>query len=152
SVGQNDLLEHEFKLLRELSVTGIPRALEFLHSDGADKRVWSVMEDGGGSPLTHWLTSDQLGLDLFFKFAIHLSKILADLHRQNIIVRNLNPRGMLVDPATGEVWLTDLSLAVRTAGEIQEPLPQQLLRGMLDYASPEQTGRMNRATDYRTDF
>src|SRR5262249_21460450 len=66
--------------------------------------------------------------------------------------RNLNPRGILHNPTTGEVWLADLSLAVKAVDEIQASLPPHLLRGMLAYASPEQTGRMNRATDYRTDF
>lgn len=149
AIGCEDLLEREFNLLRELSLDGIPRALELLHSESGS---CLVIEDGGGAPLSELLISRHVELDSFFNLAIRLSTILAELHRQNITHRNLNPRGILHNPATGEVWLADLSLAVKAADEVQDSLPPHLLRGMLAYASPEQTGRMNRATDYRTDF
>ena len=149
AIGCGELLEREFNLLCELSLEGIPRALELLHSgDGG----CLVIEDGGGAPLSERLITRPMELGSFFNLAIRLSTILAELHRQNITHRNLNPRGILHNPTTGEVWLADLSLAVKAVDEIQASLPPHLLRGMLAYASPEQTGRMNRATDYRTDF
>ncbi|MCI0388043.1 MAG: sigma 54-interacting transcriptional regulator [Acidobacteria bacterium] len=149
AIGCGELLEHEFNLLRELSLEGIPRALELLRSDSGS---CLVIEDIGGAPLSELLISRRVELDSFFNLAIRLSTILAELHRQNITHRNLNPRGILHNPATGEVWLADLSLAVKAADEVQDSLPPHLLRGMLAYASPEQTGRMNRVMDYRTDF
>jgi serine/threonine protein kinase len=144
-----ELLEREFKLLPELAIDGIPRALELLRHDGG---CCLVLEDGGGVPLPSLLVSGRLGLDSFFKLAIRLSTILAELHRQEIVHQNINPRSILIHPATGAVWLADLSLAARSAGEAQAPLPPPLLRDTLAYLSPEQTGRMNRATDYRADF
>jgi Nif-specific regulatory protein len=158
SPGHVELLAHEFNLLRELTVEGIPRAVEFLRSapmDGANGAIGGgclVMEDGGGEPLSELPISGRIELNCFFNLAIRLSTILAELHRQNITHRNLNPRGILHNPATGEVWLADLSRAVKATDEVQDSLSPHLLHGMLAYASPEQTGRMNRATDYRTDF
>jgi len=149
---QEDLLAREFNLLRELEVGGIPRVVELARPDNTNGGGCLVMEDGGGIPLLELCLVRRIELDIFFKLAIRVSTILAELHRQDIIHRNLNPRGILFNSATGEVWLADLSLAVKAADEIQEPLPAHLLRGVLAYASPEQTGRMNRATDYRTDF
>ncbi len=149
AISGGELLEREFNLLRELSLEGVPSALELLRSDNGS---CLVIEDGGGAPLSDLLISRRMELGSFFNLAIRLSTTLAELHRQNITHRNLNPRGILHNPETGEVWLVDLSLAVKAADEVQDSLPPHLLRGILAYASPEQTGRMNRATDYRTDF
>ena len=148
SQGEGELLEREFELLRQLSVTGIPRPLELLDTDND---LCLVLADGG-VPLPSAFPAGRLELKTFFKLSLQLANILAELHQRDIIHRNLNPRGILLNPATGEVCLADFSLAVRAADEIQEALPAHLLRGMLAYASPELTGRMNRAADYRTDF
>jgi serine/threonine protein kinase len=148
AIGDDELLEREFHLLRELSIAGVPRALELIRSDNG---VCLVIEDGGGVPLSE-PPARRLDLDSFFRLAIRLTQILAELHRHDVVHRNISPRSIWLNPATGEVWLADLSLGARAAGEIQEPIPTHLLRYTLAYASPEQTGRMNRATDYRTDF
>ena len=84
--------------------------------------------------------------------ALQLATILAELHRREIIHNTLNPCSILVHPTTGEVCLTDFSLASQAEGEAQAPTPPLLWHGALVYASPEQTGRMNRAIDYRTDL
>ncbi len=149
-----ELLEREFDLLRGLSVKGVPRPLD-LPRDG--ENVCLVLEDGGTdfslSPVQEQTkVRSTLTLDEFFKLSLSLANLLADLHRQNIVVRYLSPRGLLWNRETGEILLTDLSLAVRAAGEIQEALPAGLLRQALPYLSPELTGRLNRAADYRTDF
>ncbi len=149
SIGCAELLEHEFNLLRELSIEGIPRALELLRSDNGS---CLVVEDGGGTPLSELLISRRVELESLINLAIRLTQILAELHQRDVVHRNINPRSILLNPATGEVWLADLSLAVRTVGEIQGTLPSHLLRSVLAYVSPEQTGRMNRPIDYRTDF
>ena len=143
-----DLLEREFETLRELFIEGVPRVYELLRHDG---RCWLVLEDRGGFPLQTRLTAHRADLDLFFSVAIQLAAILSKLHRQDIIHRNLNPRSVVLNPATGEVQLTDFSFASGTASE-SHWLPHRLSSEALPYISPEQTGRMNRATDHRTDF
>ncbi|MFN0084713.1 MAG: sigma 54-interacting transcriptional regulator [Blastocatellia bacterium] len=150
--GHGELLSREFDLLRQLAIGGIPRAVELSRPEGGCDGNCLVMEDGGGMPLSEQLASGRLEVGAFLDLAIRLSTILAELHRQNVILRNLNPRGILRNPATGEVWLHDLSLATIAAEDVQEPLPAHLLRSVLAYTSPELTGRMNRASDYRADF
>ncbi len=149
AIGCEELLEHEFNLLRELSLAGIPRALEIIRSDSGS---CLVIEDCGGATLSELLIHRPIELDSLFNLAIRLTQIIAELHQRDVVHRNINPHNILLNPATSEVWLADLSLAVRTAGEIQGTLPSHLLRSVLAYVSPEQTGRMNRPIDYRTDF
>ncbi len=150
--GAVELLEREFHLLRQLSIRGVPRAVELQRANAADGNVCLVMEDCDGLPLSEILSASLLDLDSFFKFATQLAKVLAELHRQDIIHRNISPDSFLFDHASGNVWMVDLSLAVRSAVEITESLSSHLIRNTLGYVSPEQTGRMNRPTDYRTDF
>ncbi len=91
-------------------------------------------------------------IESFFKIALPLSRVLAELHRQGIICRGLCPQAILFEPPTGKVTLIDLSLASRDSGEAPIPLPLHSLHNLLPYVSPELTGRMNRVADYRTDF
>src|SRR5262249_38819001 len=116
AIGFGELLEREFNLLCELSLEGVPHALELLHSGNGG---CLVIEDGGGALLSDRLITRPMELGSFFKLAIRLSTTLAELHRQNITHRNLNPRGILHNPVTSEVWLTDLSLAVKSVDEVQ---------------------------------
>ncbi|MFY9607735.1 MAG: sigma 54-interacting transcriptional regulator [Blastocatellia bacterium] len=144
-----ELLEHEFETLRELFIEGVPRVYELLRQEG---QCCLVLEDRGGVPLQAQFATHHADLDFFFKVAIQLAAILSKLHRQDIIHRNLNPRSVVFNPATGETQLTDFSFACGAASESHWLLPQRLSSDALPYISPEQTGRMNRATDHRTDF
>ncbi len=149
SQAEMDLLAREFEVLRELSIAGVPRVYDLLREDGD---CCLVLEDRGGAPLHSLPGSRRMNLDSFFKLAIQLATILAELHRQEIIHQSINPGAILLNPTTGEACLTDFSLASRSVGETPTAQPPLLLRRTLAYLSPEQTGRMNRAVDYRTDF
>jgi predicted ATPase len=141
-----ELLEQEYSILGEISIAGIPRAHDLLRYDN---RCSLMLEDRGGEPLP---TSQKVGIDNFFKISIQLSGIIAELHKLDIIHKNITPRSILVHPTTGEVNLMDLSLASHLSGETKTPVHLQGLREVLPYLSPEQTGRMNRAIDHRSDF
>src|SRR5262249_6700897 len=75
-----------------------------------------------------------------------------ELHRREIVHKHLNPHSILLHPTTGAVCLADFSLSARTASETQTSLAPAPLHSTLAYLSPEQTGRMNRLVDYRTDL
>jgi predicted ATPase/transcriptional regulator with GAF, ATPase, and Fis domain len=143
------LLEHEYAILQGLQLPGVIRAYEFLRHD---RGCCLVLEDPGGAPLQALLPWRQLDLDAFFKLAIQLTTLLAELHQQEIVHKHLNPCSILIHPTTGEVWLADFSLASRIVSETPTAFPLSLLPSTLPYLSPEQTGRMNRVVDYRTDF
>ncbi len=144
-----ELFKREYELLKTLAVSGIPRAHDFICND---EYCCLVLDDHHGRPLRELLIPGRMRVESFLRFAIPLSKILGELHRQDLVCRSLSPQAILVEPATMEVTLADLNFASRDSGDAPIPLPLHSLRSLLPYVSPEQTGRMNRATDYRTDF
>ena len=143
------LLEHEHEILRNLSLHGIPCDYGLERHD----RGWRlILEDQGGHPLQAGVGAQRLELGAFLKIAGQLASILAELHRRDVIHQQINPRSVLIHPVTGETCLIDFSLASRASDVIHPPMPPTALRSALPYLSPEQTGRTNRAIDYRTDF
>src|SRR6266511_3824552 len=130
-------LRREHEILSSLDLAGVARP-EALEAGGI-----LILQDIGGRPLSSLLASERLSLEAFFEIALSLATTLAELHRSQIIHKNLNPDGILVEPESRRVQLFDFSIASRR---------RHLLEGRLTHASPEQTGRMNRIVDYRTDF
>jgi predicted ATPase/transcriptional regulator with GAF, ATPase, and Fis domain len=143
------LLEHEYTILQGLQLPGVIRVHEFLRHD---RGCCLVLEDPGGMPLQALLPWRRLDLEAFFTLAIQLATLLGELHQQDIIHKHLNPSSILMHPTTGEVWLADFSLASRAVSETPGSFPLSLMPSTLAYLSPEQTGRMNRMVDYRTDL
>ncbi|HET7291745.1 MAG TPA: sigma 54-interacting transcriptional regulator [Vicinamibacteria bacterium] len=142
-----EALRCEHALLKDLAVAGLPKARELIRDEAG---LWLAIEDLGGGPLGS-LLGGPLGLDAFFDLAIPLAAILAELHDRDVIHKNLNPRTVFIDPAARRVWLADLTLAVRGASETSSS-PAPLSGPDFAYVSPEQSGRMNRAVDHRSDL
>ncbi|WP_392533751.1 AAA family ATPase [Nostoc sp. C117] len=115
-----------------------------------------VMEDFGGISLKEYFTSPETGyvasLQEFLEIAIALCNILDILYRERIIHKDIKPANILINPQTKEVKLIDFSIASLLPRETQILINPNVLEGTLAYISPEQTGRMNRGIDYRTDF
>ncbi|MDF5737815.1 MULTISPECIES: serine/threonine-protein kinase PknK [unclassified Nostoc] len=115
-----------------------------------------VMEDFGGISLKNYFTSDQTryiaSLQQFLGIAIALCNTLDILYRERIIHKDIKPANILINPETKQVKLIDFSIASLLPRETQTLINPNVLEGTLAYISPEQTGRMNRGIDYRTDF
>jgi len=111
-----------------------------------------VLEDDGSRPLAELARTRPLGLGLCLEIATRLAHALGVVHAEGIIHRHLCLDSVWVHPRTLAVRLTDLGWAARTAYLGQRLHNEGRLEGAPAYASPEQTGRMNRALDYRTDF
>lgn len=142
-------LRHEFKILESLAIPGIikPLALESYQNGLA-----LILEDFGGIPLQQSLKQVALRLHQFLDIAIQLASTLAELHQNQIVHKDINPYNILLNPQTGQVKIIDFSIASHLSRENQTVSTPNLLEGTLAYLSPEQTGRMNRTIDYRTDF
>lgn len=142
-------LRHEFGILDSLAIAGIikPLALESYQNGLA-----LVLEDFGGISLQQFLQQTPLPLRQFLDIANQLASTLAELHQNQIVHKDLNPRNILINPETGQVKIIDFSISSRLSRENQAVVNPNLLEGTLAYLSPEQTGRMNRTIDYRTDF
>jgi PAS domain S-box-containing protein len=110
-----------------------------------------VLEDPGGVPLDG-LLGRPLELPRFLRLAAAISAALSKLHRRSLIHKDIKPANILVDCATGDVWLTGFGIASRLPRERQAPEPPEVIAGTLAYMAPEQTGRMNRSIDFRSDL
>ncbi|MDJ1182468.1 trifunctional serine/threonine-protein kinase/ATP-binding protein/sensor histidine kinase [Roseofilum casamattae] len=111
-----------------------------------------VMEDLGAISLDKILAKEELDLGRCLDIAIQLAEILQELDRQRVIHKDIKPGNILICPETQQVKLIDFSIASLLPREAQEIKNFNVLEGTLAYISPEQTGRMNRGIDYRSDF
>ena len=143
-------LRHEYRLLQSLEIEGIAKPLAL---DSYKNGLALILSDLGGEPLKK-LLSLQKGIELsnFLPITLQLASILADLHQNNIIHKDINPNNILLNKKNGKVIIIDFSISSCLSIENQMVSNPNLLEGTLPYISPEQTGRMNRAIDYRTDF
>ncbi|NJP08918.1 MAG: serine/threonine protein kinase [Leptolyngbyaceae cyanobacterium RU_5_1] len=141
--------KREYEILRSLDLPGVVKADALIN----DQNRWvMVLEDFGGESLARLMQSRAIAMDLFFAIAIDLAEILAHVHQRQILHKDINPANLVFNPTTGQLKLIDFGIATVLAQEnISLGNPQQL-EGTLAYISPEQTGRMNRRVDYRTDL
>ncbi|MCC3419235.1 MAG: AAA family ATPase [Microcoleus sp. PH2017_07_MST_O_A] len=142
-------LRHEYELSRNLNLEGIvkPYGLEN-HRNG----LALILEDSKGEALKNFLSIHKLKLKDFLSIAIQLADTLGKLHDNQIIHKDIKPTNIIIHPATLQVKITDFSIATRLSRSTQTLSHPNLLEGTIAYMSPEQTGRMNRSIDYRTDF
>ena len=142
-------LKHEHQITENLDLEGV---VKILRLETEQNRLVLVLEDFGGQSLKQVLSNQKLDLLKFLNIAVQLTKALVSLHSHKIIHKDIKADNIIINPETGEVKLTDFSIASRLSKEkLQITNPNQL-EGTLTYMSPEQTGRMNRTLDYRTDF
>lgn len=139
----------EYKITQNLACTGIIRPYKL---ENYKNGLALVLEDFGGQPLSQLIQANQLSIKDFLTLAISLTETLIYLHNLSIIHKNINPSNIFINSKTNEVKLTGFSHAITLPKEQQTISNPKLLEGSLAYISPEQTGRMNRSIDYRTDF
>lgn len=109
-----------------------------------------VLTDPGGEPLDG-LLGKPMELAQFLRLAVGLSTVLAQMQRRGLVHKHLKPANVLVNRASGEAWLTGFG-ASRSPRERQTPASPESVEGTLAYMAPEQTGRMNRSIDSRSDL
>ncbi|BAZ29557.1 multi-sensor signal transduction multi-kinase [Cylindrospermum sp. NIES-4074] len=112
-----------------------------------------VMEDFGGISLKDWKVDNNFhSLSEFFHIAIQIVTTLDGLYRNRVIHKDIKPANILINPVTKQIKLIDFSIASLLPRETQSLKSPNVLEGTLPYISPEQTGRMNRGIDWRSDF
>jgi predicted ATPase/signal transduction histidine kinase len=147
----NELVQfrNQYTIAKNLDIDGIvhPYTLENYHNGFA-----LIMEEVGAVSLYEYITDNPLMLKGFFKVAIVIVKILEALYQNRVIHKDIKPQNILIHPETQQIKLIDFSISSLLPRETQEIQSPNVLEGTLAYLSPEQTGRMNRGIDYRTDF
>jgi PAS domain S-box-containing protein len=141
-------LTHESELKDYLDGPWALRPLELVREPG---RTMLVVEYTGGEPLDR-LVRQPMEIEQFLQLAAALSSALSQLHRRGLIHKDIKPANVLVDSATGRVQLTGFGIASRLTRERQSPEPPEFIAGTLAYMAPEQTGRVNRSIDSRSDL
>jgi PAS domain S-box-containing protein len=141
-------LEHEYSLRQELDPRWVARPIAMACHWG---RTVLVLEDPGGVPLNQ-LLGQPLEVAFSLRLAISLSRAIDHLHQRNIIHKDIKPANVVVNSVTGRCWLTGFGIASRLARERQAPELAEFVAGTLAYMAPEQTGRMNRSIDSRSDL
>jgi predicted ATPase/signal transduction histidine kinase/tRNA A-37 threonylcarbamoyl transferase component Bud32 len=139
----------EYEMTKNLTLAGV---VDVYRLDTDQHRWVIVLEDFGGESLQQIKQKKQLILQEFLALAIEVVGILGQVHDFNIIHKDINPSNIVWNQTTGQIKLIDFGISTELSREATTFRNPNLLEGTLAYISPEQTGRMNRAIDYRTDF
>ena len=148
--GQGTLkrLEYEYAIRARLDPAWAVLPLDLVRDN---QQTVLVLADPGGEPLTRIL---EKGLELaqLLRIAIGVAAALSRLHERGLIHKDIKPANILADRMSGRVWLTGFGTASNLPRERQAPGPPETIAGTLAYMAPEQTGRMNRSIDSRSDL
>ncbi|KJK17234.1 histidine kinase [Burkholderiaceae bacterium 16] len=127
--------------------------LDAVHAPWLHERVRMALapEDDGCKPLERLLDAP-MDSGTFLRLAIGIASALGEVHQGGLVHKDVKPANILVNPDSGEVRLTGFGLASRLARERQRSEPPESIAGTLAYMAPEQTGRMNRSVDSRSDL
>ena len=142
-------LLHESEILKNLNLPGI---VKFYKLEKYNHFPILILEDFGGISLKEYLNNNQLELSKFLQIGITLAETLGQLHEHHVIHKDIKPSNIIINIETGDVKIADFAIASLLPGENRALGHPNLLEGTLAYMSPEQTGRMNRAIDYLSDF
>ena len=155
----NELLQfrNQYAIAKNLDLPGIVKHLSL---ENYRNGFVLVMEDFGGIALSDYISAANQGLsgrftdslEEFFRIAIQITETLEKLYHNRVIHKDIKPQNILINPQTQQVKLIDFSISSLLPKENQEITNPNILEGTLTYISPEQTGRMNRGIDYRTDY
>ncbi|MEG4493619.1 AAA family ATPase [Microcoleus sp. D3_18_C4] len=141
--------KQEYEINRSLNIDGVAKVYSL---ENYQNTLVMSLEDFGGSSLSILITEHKFSLLQFLEMAVNITAILGEIHATNIIHKDINPSNIVLNPETGQVKIIDFGLSTVLTRESTTLKNPNVLEGTLAYMSPEQTGRMNRSLDYRTDF
>mgnify|MGYP002776989672 CR=1 FL=1 len=142
-------IKHEYQIRKNLDHPGIVKVISI---ETLNNHLALLLEDFGGESLSKFLEPEKLSITTYLNIAIQIVKALEYLHQNQIIHKDIKPSNIIINSQTGIVKLTDFGIASQLNKETPQFINPNIVEGTLAYMSPEQTGRMNRTLDYRTDF
>ena len=140
---------NQYAITQNLSIPGVVRPLSL---EPWQNGYALVMEDFEGQSLQQYTVEQSLSLIEVLSIALQVADILHGLSQHRVIHKDIKPANILIQPASKRIQLIDFSIATLLPKETQDVRDPNVLEGTLAYLAPEQTGRMNRGVDYRTDF
>jgi len=139
----------EYRITQELKEPGIVQVYDLQKYQNS---LVMFVEDFGGESLKIWMQQRNFTMEKFLQIAIATTEALGQIHRANIIHKDINPSNIVYKPETEQLKIIDFGVSTQLSRETPILKNPGVLEGTLAYISPEQTGRMNRTLDYRTDF
>ncbi|MEG5031835.1 AAA family ATPase [Microcoleus sp. AT3-D2] len=139
----------EYKITQSLNLSGCIKAYDL---QPYQNTLVMFVEDFGGESLKIWMQQQKFSIEEFLRIAIATTESLQQIHSAHIIHKDINPSNIVFNPASGELKIIDFGISTQLTRENYTIKNPNILEGTLAYMSPEQTGRMNRSLDYRTDF
>ncbi len=145
--------KREYEITRDLG-DEVPGVIKVYDIERYNNSLMMILEDFGGESLARLTRQKRIKLDLttFLHLALQITGILGEIHRHNVIHKDINPSNIVWNPDSGQLKMIDFCISSVLPHETIEHASPEALEGTLAYISPEQTGRMNRPLDYRTDF
>ncbi|MCP4577647.1 MAG: serine/threonine-protein kinase PknK, partial [Deltaproteobacteria bacterium] len=143
---------HEYHILKTLNLNAPKHVAQVLDLLMHDHRPYLVMEDMGGADLRTLLKPETPKLERLLDIAVKTALALGEIYQSHIIHKDIKPANILFNPETGDLRLIDFSSASIISRETPTVESSMLMTATLPYMSPEQTGRMNRMVDWRTDY
>ena len=144
--------KHEYELG---SLIHSEKVVKFLELTSYNDIPVIVQKDTKGISLKKYLAEydfEAMDLTTLLRIAIQITRAVSDIHEENVIHKDINPSNIIIHPQTKKIWVIDFGLATKLSFEKYEIDNYNSIEGTLPYISPEQTGRMNRNLDYRTDY
>ncbi|KQL46794.1 serine/threonine protein kinase [Brevibacillus choshinensis] len=142
-------LKHEYRILESIQSEAVEAIVELVHND---RETLLITEDHGGLPLSLLMKMRELSIREILTIALGVAHAMKKVHQSRVVHKDINPANILVHPDTFDVKLINFGLSTRLYQEYQSAMNPKEWQGNLRYVSPEQTGRMNRTVDYRSDF
>ncbi|MDM8557213.1 AAA family ATPase [Candidatus Parabeggiatoa sp. HSG14] len=141
--------QQEYEITHDLDLTGV---IKVYGIEKYQNTLVIVLEDFGGESLKQLMANRTLTINEFLPLAISIADILGKIHAANMIHKDINPSNIIVNHDTKLLKIIDFGIASRLPRENPTLKNPEQLEGTLAYLSPEQTGRINRSMDYRTDL
>ncbi|WP_310602534.1 protein kinase domain-containing protein [Anaerosporobacter sp.] len=140
-------LRNEFKLIPKINSDFVVKVIDYIKQEDNE---YLIMELCDGMSLSQYIGTHKMSVATFLHIAVQIVKGLTDIHSCGIIHKDINPTNIMYEPETRSIKIIDFGASSEFSYE--KPQVTLLNAGTLKYISPEQTKRMNRPIDFRTDF
>lgn len=140
---------NEYDFTRDLTITGVRSACGQTIIERHDALILHYVD---GCTLKEWMTHTLRPFSDLLRVAIRIAQILGEIHQHHLIHKDINSQNILIHPERQSVTIIDFGIASKVSLKMPHIGHPDMLEGTLAYISPEQTGRMNRVVDERTDL
>ncbi|MBD3559290.1 AAA family ATPase, partial [Planktothrix sp. FACHB-1355] len=141
--------KQEYEISCKFNIDGVTKAYGL---ESYQRTMFIIFEDFGGESLKKLMKQRKFKLAEVIRIAVAITDSLGHIHAANIIHKDINPSNIVFNPETQQLKIIDFGISSIFTRENPTLKNPNVLEGTLAYISPEQTGRMNRFLDYRTDF